>query len=177
VSAATSRYVRLMLTRSGRANWTAPTLSRTARHLLEVIAHYADLEGHAFPAVDTLAERMGITPANVRRARAELVAAGIIAVDLGGGQGNSNTYRLPVMSPIRGEDLSTSRAPARGFDDPQPARQRASNPRASARGRSIEDPRVTSTDAVPRAALNRFGGWSSGQRRYEPRGPNRRGAQ
>jgi len=161
MTAATSRYVRLLLTAAGREAWTPPTLSVRARHLLEVIAHYADLDGEAFPAVPTIAERMGITPSNVRRARAELVAAGIIAVAVGGGKGHTNTYRLPVQSPARPiEDpanprasarvaSSTSRAVARGLDHPQPARHGAANPRATARRRSIEDPRSKIRDATP----------------------------
>lgn len=186
----TARYLRLTLTNADRdPNWRPPVLSPRARHLLEVLSSYADETGQAWPSVDTLAERMGITPANVRRARAELVADGWIAVDVGGrARGDVNVYRFPVRSPLElVADPDNPRATARD-SRPQPARQRAGNavhnPRASARGtrapardeESIEEPRSTSTDAVPRGARSPgFGGWTSNRPRG-PRGPNRKTA-
>ena len=126
-----ARYVRLVLTRCHRDDWRPPVLSRSARHLLEVLSNYANEHGQAFPAVDTLAERMAITAANVRRARAELVAAGVIAVDDGGGRHRTNTYRFPVDTPL----------------------EVVHNPRGTARPKNQEEPRNTSTNAVDRKSV------------------------
>lgn len=142
MTARLSQYVRVVL--------ADPTLElgARARHLLEVLAHYADHTGTAWPSVPTLAGRMGVTAANVRRARAELVNAGLIAVDLSpggrrGADGLTNRYRFPVMTPL--DLVHIPRASARGSDtDPraparEPPRASARDPRAPARAKdSIE---------------------------------------
>lgn len=139
MSARLSQYVRVVL---GDPDLE---LGATPRHLLEVLAHYADHTGVAWPPVSALARRMGITPANVRRARAELVAAGLIAVEIRRGHpadpGSRNRYRFPIASPLA---ISPDRAPARGPTTDHIARHRAAD-RAPARAhiarqRAIEDP-------------------------------------
>jgi hypothetical protein len=182
VSAQTARYLRVMLTPQNPDGSPAElhpsiaALSPRARHLWEALSNLVFPEDNArVIPVAVLAQRLGISPANVRRARAELVAAGVIAVDTGGGA-DANRYRFPLAPPV--EDVHTPRATARG---------QASTPRAQAREdparlRAIQDPSkshvLTSPDAVPRAAApNGFGGWSSGRRRYGPPGPNKRATQ
>jgi len=94
---------------------TVQGLSPTARHLLAWLVIHTGRQGTSYPSVETLADLMGITPSNVRRARAELVDADLIAVSFGGGRGRSNTYLLRHGS--NPEVLSTTRAPARGFTE------------------------------------------------------------
>ena len=171
MSARTAEYLRLLLTpKDDQGNYVDPSpsiagLSSGALHLWEVLSNLASIDGEAWPSVDLLARRMHKTAANVRRARAELVAAGVIAVDIGGGA-DANTYRFPLAAP-----LSTPRAPARGVDDPHPARQRAATPRGTARPRSIEDPVGINTRQDPARAAAAgagspgFGGWPSNRRR------------
>jgi hypothetical protein len=157
VSTDAARYVRELLVPSDGSP-PAPdvaALSRSARHLAEVLANMAGVGGDCWPSVETLATRMGVTAANVRRARVELVNAGVIAADLSvGGPGRTNRYRFPV-----GDRLSTTRAPARESDPAnprggarQPARWRAAT-RAVARGEvskegSIEDAPLTADDDI-----------------------------
>jgi DNA-binding transcriptional ArsR family regulator len=159
VSARTAEYLRVMLTpkdehgahRDQHASIAA--LSRNAVHLWEVLSNlaYHDDNTARDHAVSCLAKRMKVTPATVRRARAELVAAGLVTVD-GGGSGSQkdvNRYRFPLGAPV--EVVHTPRASARGT---------SSTPRASAREdparqRAIRDPLdplVTDTYAVQRGA-------------------------
>lgn len=156
MSAQTARYLRVLLTPQQPDGSTAEqhpsiaALSPRARHLWETLSNLAFPEDNARTIpVAVLATRLGVTPAVVRRARAELVAAGVIAVDTGGGSA-ANRYRFPLAPPA--EIVHTPRVSARG---------QASTPRAPARGdparrRAIQDPpksRVsTSTYAVRRGA-------------------------
>ena len=98
-------------------------LSPTARHLLTVLAVFTGRHGTSHPSVWELAELMGITEANVRRARSELVAADRIAVSFGGGRGRANVYLLRHGS--NPESLSTTRAAPRGFPSETRAETRA----------------------------------------------------
>jgi hypothetical protein len=169
VSIATAAYTRKLLDpRDSEGNPVEPSpsiaaLSPRACHLWEVLSNLANVAGEAFPSVDTLARRMHIVAANVRRARAELVAAGVIAVDTGGGRRRPNVYRFPVTAPaVLAEEpprhragfgptaihnpratarvsSSTSRATPRGY------------PRAAARGREYEGDDVDVRDAIQRA--------------------------
>jgi len=88
VSAATQRYIREKLNDGLK-------LSRPARLLLLLLGNHANVEGIAWPSVDTLAREMDTHPTRVRRARAELVAAGVIEMIEGGGRGRSNLYVFP----------------------------------------------------------------------------------
>lgn len=122
MSARTAEYLRVMLTPRDPATreHLAPSpsidaLSSRARHLWEVLSNLAYHDDHTARdhAVATLAKRMGVTAATVRRARAELVAAGVITVD-GGGSGpvsDVNRYRFPFATPV--EIVHTPRASAR----------------------------------------------------------------
>ena len=144
MSIATAAYTRKLLDpRDPEGNPVEPSpsiaaLSPRARHLWEVLSQLANVAGETFPAVDTLARRMGITAANVRRARAELVAAGVLAVTPGGGRGHANVYRFPVTSPVvLAEEPARHRAGSRPTDIPNPratARVESSPTRAVARG-------------------------------------------
>lgn len=156
MSARTAEYLRVMLTpkQDGAHVDQHPSidaLSRNARHLLEVLSNLAyhgdnTARDHAVP---TLAKRMGVTAATVRRARAELERAGIIAVERGGSglHKDVNGYRFPLGAPV--EVVPTPRATARGT---------SSTPRAPARGETARhravkdplDPPSTESDAVPR---------------------------
>ena len=50
--------------------------SSTARHVLLVLANYADQEGrHAFPAVSTIARQTGLTVRSIRQTLASLLEA------------------------------------------------------------------------------------------------------
>jgi DNA-binding transcriptional MocR family regulator len=88
VSAAVSRYIREAL--DGRED-----LSPTARHLLDRLGHHANADGLAWPSVDTLANQMGVKRITVKRARRELVEAGLIVMIVGGGRGHTNLYAFP----------------------------------------------------------------------------------
>lgn len=53
--------------------------SATARHVLLVLANYADQEGrHAFPSVSTIARQTGLTVRSIRQTIAGLIEGGII---------------------------------------------------------------------------------------------------
>lgn len=53
--------------------------SSTARHVLLVLANYADQEGrHAFPAVSTIARQTGLTVRSIRMTLASLLDLGVI---------------------------------------------------------------------------------------------------
>ena len=127
MSIRTAAYTRLTLTPKNQEGHRVPpspaiaALSPRARHLWEVLSNLANLDGETWPPVAELADRMGITAANVRRARTELVEAGVVTVETGGGA-RANRYRFPVRTPF---ELSTPRADTRGVDDPHPARERA----------------------------------------------------
>jgi hypothetical protein len=126
-------------------------LSPTARHLLEVLSNlaYSDnvVRDHS---VATLAKRMGVTAATVRRARARLVSAGLIQVEPAPSTGTDrdvNRYRFPLGAPV--EIVHTPRATARGSD----IHTRAPARGTPARHRAIRDPLeplVTDTYAVQR---------------------------
>lgn len=73
-----------------------PHLSFGARFLLVVLATYADQAGVCWPSIPTLARVMGVTDRNVRKARAQLVDAGAIAVDQR--PGHSAIVRFPVVA-------------------------------------------------------------------------------
>ena len=90
-------------------------LSRNACHLLEVLSNlaYHDDNIARDHAVSAIAKRMKVAAATVRRARAELVAAGVITVDPGGtgDRRDVNRYRFPLGAPV--EVVPTPRASAR----------------------------------------------------------------
>lgn len=122
VSARTAEYLRVMLTpkdpdtREHRApHPTLADLSPRARHLAEVLSNlaYHDDNTARDHAVSSLAKRMGVTAATVRRARAELVEAGIVTVDAGGSgrHFDVNRYRFPLAAPV--EVVHTPRVDAR----------------------------------------------------------------
>ena len=50
-----------------------------------------------------LADELGVTAATVRRARAELVAAGVIDITLMGGGTDTNVYRFELSTAPRGQ--------------------------------------------------------------------------
>ena len=54
----------------GRLRWAeeAPIRNATAKHVLLVLAHRADTDGKAWPALDTLADWCGLTPRGARKA-------------------------------------------------------------------------------------------------------------
>lgn len=105
MSVAAGRYVRELAEAGALAE-----LHPSARHVLEVLAHYANRDGIAWPSVATLAGRTGHHAGTVRRARAALATAGIIAADVSAGGDprdgeTTNRYRFPVV-----DALSTPRA-------------------------------------------------------------------
>ena len=75
-------------------------LSPTARALLLLLAGYANAAHYCDPSVDHLADALGLKARVVQRARAELVAAGLVRVLRGGGGGHgpkaTNGYWLAV---------------------------------------------------------------------------------
>lgn len=155
MSARSAQYLRVMLTPRNDDRTPADVhpsiaaLSPTACHLWEVLSNLAwHTDNAAIEPVAELARRMHLHPANVRRARAELVRAGVIAVDEGGGRGNANRYRFPLAAPV--EDVHNPRADARVSESPTRAPARGT--RAVARDSSPTDPLVTYSDAVPRGA-------------------------
>jgi len=162
MTAAVSRYVRVVLAE------LELELGPRARHLLEVLGNCAGADGSSWWSVESLAARMAVTPATVRRARAELVAAGLVMVDIGGGR-QSNTYRLPITSALGVVHTPRAGASAQGAD---PARGCATpralvreTPRADARGSiqegSIEE-RGDVIDTTPDWWRQRFGHLATG---------------
>jgi len=161
VSARTAQYLRVMLTPRDPVTHkhldpaaAVDALSSRACHLLEVLSNlaYHDDNTARDHSVETLAKRMHVTAATVRRARGELVAAGLIAVDLGGTTGHPddvNRYRFPLGAPV--EIVPTPRAGARGTSSTPraPARDTPARQRAT---RDPLDPLVTDTYAVQRGA-------------------------
>ena len=67
-----------------------PTLTPMAKLLTFALLSYMDAKGSCFPRVELLARRMGVHRNTVKRARAELVAAGLLRV--AESSGHSNTY-------------------------------------------------------------------------------------
>jgi DNA-binding transcriptional MocR family regulator len=134
---------------------TMDGLSPSARHLLTLLAVFTGRHGTSHPSVAQLAQLMGLTEANVRRARAELVAADRIAIRYGGGRGRANVYLL--RQGTNPEALSTSRAPARGFSEETRAVARGFPEETRAETRAVPRDQeqgdvLTVTDAVPRGA-------------------------
>ena len=84
-------------------------LSSTALKLYIVLARFADWDtGIAFPARDTLAERMGSSEKTVDRAVKELVEAGCIEKEFRGRYASARYRVLQVdPKPARGEPLGT----------------------------------------------------------------------
>ncbi|RPH33807.1 MAG: helix-turn-helix domain-containing protein, partial [Chloroflexi bacterium] len=106
VSAAWSRYIRETLDER-------TDLSSRARHLLDRLGHHVNGEGICWPSVDTLARQMGVTASTVQRARAELVAAGVITIIVTAGRGHSNLYAFPEWSHPRDHSAGEKVAPTR----------------------------------------------------------------
>jgi hypothetical protein len=97
------------------------------------LALYSDRDGIAKPTVIELADAMGLTPANVRRARAQLVAAGAIGWERSRGR-RRNRYRFP-FDPYIGStenDIPNPRGGAR-VDQPSTRAVARVNPRGGAR--------------------------------------------
>jgi len=74
----------------------APDMRMAPRALLLLLSTYADQAGVCWPSVGTLANVLGLTPANVRRARRDLVGRGLIALDAR--PGHSSIVRFPVVA-------------------------------------------------------------------------------
>lgn len=169
MSIRTAAYTRELLDprdQEGRPMDPSPSiaaLSARACHLWEVLSQVAAVDATAFPSVPTLARRMHVAECTVQRARAELVAAGVLAVDHGGGAGNPNRYRFPVAPGLQAVEPPRQRggssADPAAVDCPQPPRQRGgsddrtpaparANPRASAGGRDHEGVHVDVRDAI-----------------------------
>ena len=116
-------------------------LTPAARHLITLVAVFEG-KGGSHPSVIALAELMGITERNVRKARAEAVRAGCLVVRPGGGRGHANTYILQ----------SPTRSPATGFER-ETLSQTLSQTLSVATAQEQEQEEVlTNTDAVPRGA-------------------------
>src|SRR5687767_4892412 len=71
------------------------SFSRTARHLLLLIATHQSIEtGWAFLSYLCLSEELGVTPRRVMQLVALLEAAGVLEVRRGHGRGHVNFYRI-----------------------------------------------------------------------------------
>jgi len=170
MSTAAHRYVAVVL--------ADPTLrlGSTARLLLRELADHANAEGVAWPGVERLALCLGVHVDTVGRAIRRLVELGLIAVETGGGRSRTNRYRFPVQEL---DQLSTSPAPARGFVERKPPRQRretpapaSGNPRASAGGTIKEplyEPRAVTVRPDMQAAV--IGAAASMRAQYDPTAP------
>lgn len=78
-------------------NFSRAKVSSTLLVLL-AIADFADDEGNAYPAVNTLANKVRISPRSVQRAIQELVALGELQVLPQAGMRGCNLYRVTVES-------------------------------------------------------------------------------
>lgn len=74
-----------------------PDLRLGARALLLLYADTVNRDGIAYPSVGLCARRLGMSPGAVRRCRAELVAAGVIAVQYRGRR--ASIVRFPLGGP------------------------------------------------------------------------------
>ena len=73
------------------------TLSGPARSLLMLLAAYANAANYCHPGRQELADALAVNPSTIKRARAELEAAGLVKVFAGGqGPRATNGYWLPV---------------------------------------------------------------------------------
>jgi hypothetical protein len=107
-----------------------PPLTPAAHKIYLYIAGHVGAQGLCFPSIETLAAEAHLHPGTVRKARAELEEAGLIATTPGGGR-RSNLYQLIDFR------LSTPRAPRRGVTPRPTARHPAPHgaiPRAPRRG-------------------------------------------
>src|SRR5262245_48808792 len=119
------------------------SLSTTARLLLYELAAHCGEDGTCSPSVARLADGLGVHAGNVRRARAELVAAGLVAVEIQRGRGHANVYRFPfVAHPSANGDRPPERRNGKPrtsarLSNPQTAQEHAVSPstnRAAVRG-------------------------------------------
>jgi hypothetical protein len=145
-------------------------LSPVARHLAEVLGHYADTTATAWPSIAGLCRRTGYHPSTIRKARRELVNAGVIAFEERRGDPRDpesrNRYRFPVGMPLA---LSTDPRSERGCDAPDTRGQDSRHPRSdrvdtrgqTAGERSIEESIEAGTahdgDEIPDWVAARWG--------------------
>ena len=76
------------------AIWERSQQKGTALLMLLAIADYANNDGIAWPSIPSLAAKTRISDRQAKRLVQQLVTAGELAVDVGGGRGHSNLYRV-----------------------------------------------------------------------------------
>lgn len=119
MSVAWSRYI--------RENVDPRKLSPAARHLLEVLGHYGNADGVAYPSTTTLMARMCASKSTVKRARREIVTSGVLVVVPGQGR-RPTVYNLPpaALRGVTGEPSEGSLVSPRGVTgDPRSTNRRS----------------------------------------------------
>jgi hypothetical protein len=74
--------------------------------VLLAIADFADDNGTAFPAVETLAEKARMTARNVQFVLRVLEKSGELVIERGGGRNGANRYRIRIPATQNGEKIS-----------------------------------------------------------------------
>jgi len=92
------------------AVWAKSSQKGSALLLLLAIADHADDAGKAYPSVDTLAEKIRMTPRNTQFLLRKLEESGEISIEMNAGKRGCNVYRITCMgeniSPASGENIS-----------------------------------------------------------------------
>jgi len=92
------------------AVWAKSAQKGSALLLLLAIADHADDAGKAYPSVDTLAEKIRMTPRNTQFLLRKLEESGEISIEMNAGRRGCNVYRITCMgeniSPTEGENIS-----------------------------------------------------------------------
>jgi Helix-turn-helix domain len=82
--------------------WECSTQAGGSLLVLLAIADFADDEGLAFPSIGTLARKARLSPRQVQRVLAELVAAGELEIEHGHGRHGSHLYRVTIGTRVGG---------------------------------------------------------------------------
>jgi hypothetical protein len=83
------------------------TLPTVSRFVLVALADHADHDGYAWPAVDRLAHKTGLSRRSVQRALSDAELAGELVRTVGTGRGNPSLYQITVGPVDISPDFST----------------------------------------------------------------------
>ncbi|MFJ1471166.1 helix-turn-helix domain-containing protein [Massilia orientalis] len=79
--------------------WAQSQASGSELLLLLAIADFSDDQGHAFPSVATLAQKIRMSPRNTQYLLQKLEAGGELEIRRNAGRGGSNLYRVQTLRP------------------------------------------------------------------------------
>ena len=98
--------------------WESSMHSGAELLMLLAIADFADDDGNAYPAVQTLAKKCRITSRNVNRALAKLKKSGELEIRVNEGPKGTNRYRIVIEGMTRTPPLAISPSLARASHTP-----------------------------------------------------------